>query len=234
MTIAARVDGLDWLALQASLWERGYAQAPAFLDADECAALVASYETAAFRSRVDMGRHRFGEGEYKYLADPLPPLVGSLREHLYPPLARVANAWAEALGDVERFPPSQEELRARCRAAGQTRPTPLLLRYGPGGYNCLHQDLYGGVAFPLQAIFPLCRPGLDHTGGELVLVEQRPRAQSAAEVLSPGRGDLVVFTTRVRPARGRHGWHRVQMRHGVSRVRSGSRLALGVIFHDAR
>jgi uncharacterized protein len=234
MTIEARVDALDWPALEDALWERGYAHAASFLAADECGALAASYETAAFRSRVEMGRHRFGEGEYKYFADPLPELVAALRNRLYPPLARVANAWAEALGDDERFPPSHEELRARCRAAGQTRPTPLLLRYGRGGYNCLHQDLYGDLAFPLQAMFPLGRPGVDYTGGELVLVEQRPRAQSAAEVLSPGQGDLVVFTTRVRPARGRHGYHRVQMRHGVSRVRTGARTALGVIFHDAR
>jgi hypothetical protein len=234
MTIDARVDALDWTALEAALWERGYAHEPSFLTAEECRALAASYETAAFRSRVEMARHRFGEGEYRYFADPLPPLVASLRERLYPRLARVANAWAEALGDAQRFPPSLAELRERCRAAGQTQPTPLLLRYGAGGYNCLHQDLYGDVAFPLQAVFPLSRPGVDHTGGELVLVEQRPRAQSAAEVLSPGQGDLVLFTTRVRPARGRHGYHRVQMRHGVSRVRTGSRTALGVIFHDAR
>jgi hypothetical protein len=234
MTIEARVDALDWPALAASLWERGYAHQPTFLAADECGELAASYDTAAFRSRVDMGRHRFGEGEYKYFADPLPALVAALRDRLYPRLVPVANAWAEALGDEERFPPSLGELRARCRAAGPSRPTPLLLRYAAGGYNCLHQDLYGELTFPLQAVFPLDRPGVDYTGGELVFVEQRPRAQSAAEVLSPGQGDLVVFTTRVRPARGRHGHHRVQMRHGVSRVRTGARTALGLIFHDAR
>jgi uncharacterized protein len=234
MTIDDRVDALPWPDLEASLWERGYAHAHALLTADECAALAASYETAAFRSRVDMARHRFGEGEYQYFADPLPPLVAELRERLYPRLAPVANAWSEALGGAERFPESQGALRARCREAGQTKPTPLLLRYGAGGYNCLHQDLYGDVAFPLQAMIPLSRPGADHTGGELVFVEQRPRAQSAAEVLAPGQGDLVLFTTRARPARGPRGWHRVQMRHGVSRIRSGARMALGVIFHDAR
>jgi hypothetical protein len=234
MTISARVDALDWTAVTAALWDRGHAHVPSFLTPDECRSLAASYDTAAFRSRVDMARHGFGEGEYKYFDDPLPPLVEDLRALLYPPLARVANAWAEALGEAERFPTTLAGLRQRCRRAGQERPTPLLLRYAPGGYNCLHQDLYGAVAFPLQALFPLSRPGVDHTGGELVLVEQRPRAQSAAEVLAPGQGDLVVFTTRARPARGRRGVHRVQMRHGVSRVRTGARMALGVIFHDAR
>ena len=234
MTIDERVDGLGWPDLEASLWDRGYGHAHALLTADECADLSASYETAAFRSRVDMARHRFGEGEYQYFADPLPPLVARLRERLYRRLAPLANAWAEALGEDERFPESLDALRERCRAAGQARPTPLLLRYGAGGYNCLHQDLYGAVAFPLQAMVPLSRAGTDHTGGELVLVEQRPRAQSAALVVAPGQGDLVVFTTRTRPARGPRGWHRVQMRHGVSRVHSGVRTALGVIFHDAR
>jgi uncharacterized protein len=234
MTIEGRLDALDWRRLETSLWERGYAQASSFLTPDECGALEASYETPVFRSRVDMARHRFGEGEYQYFADPLPPLVAELRERLYPRLAPVANAWAEALGGDERFPEALAALRALCRAAGQARPTPLLLRYGANGYNCLHQDLYGDVAFPLQAMVPLSRPGVDHTGGELVFVEQRPRAQSAAEVLTPGQGDLVVFTTRSRPARGPRGWHRVQMRHGVSRVRTGARMALGVIFHDAR
>ena len=234
MTIDARVDALPWADLEASLWERGYAHARALLAAEECAELAASYETASFRSRIDMARHRFGAGEYKYFSDPLPPLVARLRERLYPRLAPLANAWAAVLGEDERFPVSHEALRERCRAAGQARPTPLLLRYGAGGYNCLHQDLYGDVAFPLQAMILLSRPGTDHTGGELVLVEQRPRAQSAALVVAPGQGDLVVFATRTRPARGPRGWHRVQMRHGVSRVHSGVRMALGVIFHDAR
>lgn len=234
MRIDGRVDALDWGRIEASLWARGYAQAPSLLESDECAALASSYETPVFRSRVDMARHRFGQGEYQYFADPLPPLVAELREGLYRHLAPIANAWAEALGGGDRFPKSLDVLRARCREAGQTKPTPLLLRYGAGGYNCLHQDLYGDVAFPLQAMVPLSRPGVDHTGGELVFVERRPRAQSAAEVLAPGQGDLVVFTTRSRPARGARGWHRVQMRHGVSRIRSGARMALGVIFHDAR
>jgi uncharacterized protein len=235
MTIEARVAALPWADLERSLWERGYAWHPGFLGETECAGVAARYaDDSAFRSRVEMSRHRFGEGEYKYFAAPLPPLVAELRRALYPPLALVANRWAEALGVGQRFPASLEELLRRCAEAGQTRPTPLVLRYREGGYNCLHQDVYGEVTFPLQALVPLSRPGVDFTGGEFLLVEQRPRAQSAGEVLTPGQGDLVLFTTRTRPARGARGFHRVNVRHGLSRVRSGERYALGVIFHDAR
>ena len=180
-----------------------------------------------------MARHRFGEGVYKYFAHPLPEPVAALRAHLYPPLARVANAWHEALGVADRFPATHAEFLARCAVAGQTRPTPLLLRYEAGGYNCLHQDLYGAVAFPLQVLCFLDRPGVDYEGGEFVLVEQRPRAQSAASVVGGRQGALVVFTTRTRPVAGARGHYRVNVRHGVSPVRAGVRRTLGVIFHDA-
>ena len=230
-----RLDRLPWTEIEGHLWERGYAHAPALLDPAECRELAALYDDdTLFRSRVDMGRHRFGEGEYKYFAAPLPAPVQQMRTHAYPPLAAVANRWMEALGSAERFPPSHEELQRQCAARGQTRPTPLLLRYAAGGYNCLHQDVYGELTFPLQLAVFLSRPGVDYTGGEFVLVEQRPRAQSAAEVIVPAQGDLVVFTTRYRPAAGRRGHHRVAVRHGVSRLRSGERYTLGVIFHDAR
>lgn len=235
MTIDARVAALPWPDIERSLWERGYAWSPGFLGGSECAGVAALYgDASVFRSRVDMARHRFGEGEYKYFGAPLPPLVADLRRALYPPLALVANRWAEALGSSERFPASLAGLLDRCAAAGQTRPTPLVLRYQEGDYNCLHQDVYGDVTFPLQALLPLSRPGVDFTGGEFLLVEQRPRAQSAGEVLTPAQGDLVLFTTRTRPARGARGLHRVNVRHGLSRVRSGERYALGVIFHDSR
>jgi hypothetical protein len=181
-----------------------------------------------------MARHRFGEGEYKYFAPPLPPLVGELRERLYAPLAGVANRWIEAQGAVERFPATLPGLLARCAKAGQTKPTPLLLHYEAGGYNALHQDLYGDVAFPLQVVGFLSRPGQDYQGGEFLLVEQRPRAQSVAQVVNGAQGTLVAFTTRYRPVRGSKGFYRANVRHGVSRVHRGSRYTLGIIFHDAR
>jgi len=180
-----------------------------------------------------MERHRFGVGEYKYFARPLPPLVEALRAHAYPPLAAIANRWMAALGRDTRFPPALDAFLAVCAAHGQTEPTPLLLRYGPGGYNCLHRDLYGEVAFPLQVAAVLTPPQA-YSGGELLFVEQRPRAQSVGHAVRPGRGELVVFATRDRPVRGARGFSRGQMRHGVSRLHSGRRLTLGVIFHDAR
>jgi hypothetical protein len=234
-TLDRRLAALDWGALEEALWARGYAETGAVLTAAECAEMSALYDDdARFRARVDMARHRFGEGEYKYLAAPLPPLVSALRVGLYPPLAAIANRWSEALGDAGRYPDALEAFLARCAAHGQTRPTPLLLRYGPGGYNCLHQDLYGDVAFPMQVVVALSRPGADYTGGEFLLVEQRPRAQSAGEAMLPPQGGLVIFTTRTRPARGARGFYRVNVRHGVSRVRSGRRQTLGIIFHDAK
>ena len=232
--LARRCTALPWDAIAASLDARGYATTGPLLDAAECAALVELYpDEARFRSRVDMARFRFGEGEYKYFAAPLPEPVATLRQALYPPLAPVANGWAERLGARERFPADLAGMAKLCARHGQTRPTPLLLRYGKGGYNCLHQDLYGKVAFPLQLTILLSEPEMDFTGGEFVLVEQRPRAQSAAHVVSLRRGEAVIFTTRYRPARGARGWYRVALRHGVSELRSGERYTLGVIFHDA-
>ena len=233
-SLAERLAALDWEAIEADLWAHGYAETTPVLTPDECRTLIALYgDDTRFRSRVDMARHRFGLGEYKYLARPLPDVVAALREHAYTPLARIANRWNEALGIIERFPDTLAAFLERCAAAGQTKPTPLVLRYTEGGYNCLHQDLYGAVAFPMQLLAFLNQPGEDYTGGEFLLVEQRPRAQSAAEVIAGRRGALVFFTTRVRPVAGSRGYYRVNVRHGVSRVRSGERHTLGVIFHDA-
>jgi hypothetical protein len=232
--VEARLAGVDWLAVDEALRERPYAALPARLTPDECATLAACWpDTSRFRSRVDMARHRFGLGEYRYFARPLPPLVEGLRRHAYPPLAAIANGWMEALRARERFPNAFAELEERCRRAGQLHPTPLLLRYEAGGYNCLHQDLYGAVAFPLQLVVFLSRPGRDYEGGEFLLVQQRPRAQSVAEVVAGEQGDMVVFANRYWPAVGTRGFYRAGVRHGVSRVRSGIRFALGVIFHDA-
>ncbi len=233
--VVARLGRVDWAAVEASIAERGYATTPALLSAADCARLIRLYGDAArFRSRVDMARHRFGVGEYQYFAEPLPAAVQALRVHAYPPLAAIANRWLAALGGGDPFPATLEGLRRRCAAHGQTRPTPLVLRYGAGGYNCLHQDIYGEIAFPLQLTVFLGRPGLDYTGGEFLLVEQRPRAQSRAEVVTAGRGQAVVFPTRHRPVSGGRGHYRATVRHGVSRVHVGERYTLGVIFHDAR
>lgn len=227
---------LDWDAMGRSLDERGYAAAPApVLTADECRELTALYDDdRRFRSRIDMARFRFGEGEYKYFTNPLPPIVHELRRRLYPPLAAIANRWMERLGEDERYPASLDAFLKRCAARGQTKPTPLLLRYEAGGYNCLHQDVYGDVAFPLQAVVFLSVPNVDYAGGEFLLVEQRPRAQSMGDIVPARQGGLAVFTTRVRPVRGARGFYRVQMRHGVTRVHRGRRFTLGIIFHDAR
>jgi hypothetical protein len=234
-SLSDRLAAVDWAGVATSLRERPYASLPGLLSPAECAGLSALYDGgAAFRSRVVMERHRFGVGEYKYFAEPLPPLVAELRRRLYAPLAGIANAWMEALGSDERYPASLEAFRAACAAQGQSEPTPLLLRYDAGGYNCLHQDVYGAVAFPLQAVAFLSRPGLDFTGGEFLLVEQRPRAQSVATVVSGRQGDLVVFPNRIRPVAGTRGVYRTTVRHGLSRLHSGRRHALGVIFHDAR
>jgi hypothetical protein len=234
-TTAERLARVDWNGVRAALAERPYAHLGTLLSADECAGLAALYDDdARFRSRVVMERHRFGSGEYKYFAEPLPPLVESLRQDLYPPLAAIANEWAARLGLGERFPTELDAFRRACAAAGQQEPTPLLLRYEAGGYNCLHQDVYGPVAFPLQVVAFLSRPGVDFTGGEFLLVEQRPRAQSIATVVPGGQGDLVVFPNRFRPAAGARGFHRTAVRHGVSRLHTGRRHALGIIFHDAR
>jgi hypothetical protein len=233
--VADRLAALDWERITQSLEDEGSAALPALLSPAECADLAALYDLEErFRSRVVMARHGFGRGEYKYFAYPLPEIVAMLREALYPPLAALANRWSEQLGLGSRYPADHASYLARCRRAGQTKPTPLLLRYGEGDYNCLHQDLYGEQVFPLQATFLLSAPGPDFTGGELVLVEQRPRQQSRAEVVALSQGDGVVFAVHHRPARGARGFHRVTLRHGVSRLRSGHRVTLGVIFHDAQ
>jgi hypothetical protein len=235
MDIADRLGALDWTAIERSLWDLGYARTPAVLTADECAALIALYpDDARFRGRVDMARHRFGLGEYKYFAEPLPPLVEALREQAYPPLAAIANQWETALGTATVYPRDLAGLRARCREHGQTKPTPLLLHYEAGGYNCLHQDLYGEIAFPLQLTCFLSRRGVDYDGGEFLLVEQRPRAQSRGEAIATEQGEIVIFTTRYRPVMGARRHYRAAMRHGVSRLTRGERYTLGVIFHDAR
>ncbi|MGG5819808.1 2OG-Fe(II) oxygenase [Falsiroseomonas sp. HW251] len=224
---------IDGSALATALDAQGWALLPRLLDEDACDALAARYDGEGFRSRVVMQRHGFGQGEYKYFAHPLPPPIPALREDLYAALAPLANAWHERLGLAARFPPDHAGFLARCHAAGQSKPTPLLLRYGPGDHNCLHQDVYGDLVFPMQATVLLSRPGEDFSGGEFVLTEQRPRLQSRAEVVPLGKGDAVVFAVRLRPRRGTRGDYRVAMRHGVSTVRAGSRHTLGIILHDA-
>jgi hypothetical protein len=234
-TVAERLEGLDWRDVRAGLRQRPFAALPGVLTHGECQDLARLYDGGAvFRSRVVMERHRFGAGEYKYFAEPLPELVAELRERLYGPLAEIANEWMAVLGSAEHFPASLPEFRRFCAARGQLEPTPLLLRYEAGGYNCLHQDVYGDVAFPLQVVVFLSRPGVDFTGGEFLLVEQRPRAQSIGTVVTGGQGDLVVFPNRFRPVAGTRGVYRTTVRHGLSRVSSGRRHALGLIFHDAR
>ena len=234
MTIESRIAALDWARIAAELDAFGAAATGPLLTPADCAALAALYPAeAGFRSRVVMARHGFGRGEYKYFADPLPPLVAGLRAGLYPRLAPVANAWNAAMGLPRRFPPGLDAFTAECHAAGQARPTPLLLRYGPGDYNCLHQDLYGEMVFPLQVAILLSEPGRDFQGGEFVLTEQRPRMQSRAEVVPLRQGEAVVFAVHNRPVQGTRGTYRVNLRHGVSRIRSGERFTLGVIFHDA-
>ncbi len=225
--------GIDGVAIEAALDAEGYATVPAVLSPGACRELAALYaEERAFRSRVVMARHGFGQGEYKYLRYPLPAAVEALRQAAYPPLAAIADRWRAALGEAGRFPATLDAYLAECHAAGQARPTPLLLRYGAGDYNCLHQDLYGERVFPLQMTVLLSDPGA-FAGGEFVLVEQRPRRQSKAEVVPLGQGEAVIFPVHHRPVRGTRGFYRATMRHGVSRLRSGERMTLGVIFHDA-
>lgn len=228
------VDELDWAAIEAELDTYGAATTGPLLTPAECAALTSLYsEERPFRSRVVMARHGYGRGEYKYFAYPLPEIVAALRPALYARLVPTANRWHERLGSEVRFPPAHAAFVDRCHAAGQAHPTPLLLRYGAGDFNCLHQDLYGEHVFPLQVAVLLSAPERDFTGGEFVLTEQRPRLQSRAEVVPLRQGEAVVFAVRHRPARGSRGPYRVNLRHGVSRVRSGTRHTLGIIFHDA-
>jgi hypothetical protein len=225
---------LDWPRIQAELDRRGWALTGPVLDAGDCRAIAGAYDDEArYRSRVIMARHGFGQGEYRYFAYPLPPAVQALRQGLYPPLAEAANHWMATLGDDRRFPPVLADYTALCHAAGQGRPTPLLLKYGPGDYNCLHQDLYGELVFPLQAAFLLDQPGADFEGGEFVIVEQVPRQQSRPQVVPLRQGEGVIFAVRERPATGARGAHRRILRHGVSEIRAGARHTLGIIFHDA-
>ena len=229
------VEAVDWSRATAELDAGGWTLLSGVLTRPECEELAGLYEEPGhFRKQVVMARHGYGRGEYQYFTYPLPEPVAELRAALYPHLAPVANRWNEALGSEVRYPATHAEFLERCHTAGQTRPTPLLLRYGPGDYNCLHQDLYGEHVFPLQAAFLLSRPDEEFTGGEFVLTEQRPRMQSRAEVVPLRQGDAVVFAVHQRPVRGTRGWYRVNMRHGVSRLRSGKRHTLGVIFHDAK
>lgn len=231
--IARRIDALDWNAIADMLDGRGWATAPALLTPQECRQTIALYgDDKRFRSRVVMARHGFGAGEYRYFSRPLPPLVADLRRLLYPKLAPVANAWAARQGRSS-FPLTHDAFLAECHKAGQTRPTPLLLRYGPGDYNRLHQDLYGDIHFPLQVAVLLDEPGVGFEGGAFVLTEQTPRRQSRAHVVPLGLGDAVIFAVNDRPVRGARGFHTVRMRHGVSEVWSGRRHTLGIIFHDA-
>jgi hypothetical protein len=226
---------LDWSAIATELDAHGCAVIGPLLTPAECRAIAGMYASEEpFRSRIVMARHGFGRGEYKYFAYPLPPTVAALRAALYPPLAAIANRWSEQLGLELRYPAEHADYLARCHAAGQGKPTPLLLQYGPGDYNCLHQDLYGELVFPLQVAVLLSEPGADFTGGEFVLTEQRPRMQSRAEVVPLRQGEGVIFPVHHRPVQGSRGVYRVTMRHGVSRLRSGHRHTLGVIFHDAK
>jgi hypothetical protein len=230
----ARLSAYDWAGVANDLDARGHAMLEALLSPPECTALAALYpDDERFRSRVVMARHGFGRGEYRYFSYPLPELVAGLRTAAYPLLAPIANRWNTSMGMDVRYPATHAEFIERCHAAGQQRPTPLLLRYGADDYNCLHQDLYGEHVFPLQMAVLLSEPGRDFDGGEFVLTEQRPRMQSRAEVVPLRQGDAVVFAVHQRPVQGVRGSYRVNLRHGVSRVRRGHRHTLGIIFHDA-
>ena len=232
-TIEQRIHELPWNELHTDLDARGFARSGRLLLADECRDLAALWDAAEFRSHIDMARYRFGEGEYRYFAYPLPPAVEELRRAIYPHLAEAANRWASLLGEDVRYPSELDDFLERCQRAGQERPTPLILRYRQDGHNTLHQDIYGEVAFPFQLLVVLSRQGTDYEGGESVLLEQRPRAQSRAHVLVVERGELLFFTTRQRPVEGSRGYYRAAMRHGVATITGGERFGLGVIFHDA-
>jgi uncharacterized protein len=227
---------IDWEWAWAALDERGFTVLPGVLERKICHEIVDYYgDDCRFRSRIEMSRYSFGRGEYKYFTYPLPPIVQQLRVSIYPHLAALANRWTDRLGSkLPPYPASLAEFLEQCHCAGQSRPTPLLLRYGPGDFNCLHQDLYGDVVFPFQLTFFLSQHGSDFTGGEFVLAEQQPRRQSRVEVLSPEQGDAVIFSVHSRPVRGTRGYYRANLRHGVSTIQSGQRYTLGIIFHDAK
>lgn len=232
--IPSRVSGLSWAEIQKSLWASGHGRLGKLLEREECQQVRGLYsDSSIFRSRIDMARFRFGQGEYQYFAYPLPSLVAELRESLYRGLAPIANDWMAALSLPAKFPADLNDFLAHCHARGQKRPTPLLLHYKAGDFNCLHQDLYGEVVFPFQVVFCLSRPQEEFTGGELLLVEQRPRAQSLGQVVNLQQGEAVVITTRYRPVQGSRGHYRTNFRHGVSPILSGERYTLGIVFHDA-
>ena len=233
--VGERVDALDWHELREQLDDQGHAITAPLLDPAECETLADLFDGGGFRTTIDMARYRFGEGRYRYFDHPLPEAIAALRTSFYRHLAPIANDWSQLLrGDNVTFPLEHDELLERCRRAGQERPTPLILRYGEGDWNALHQDLYGDVYFPFQILTILSEPGVDFEGGEFVLMEQRPRAQSRAHVLKPPRGAFVIFPTQQRPNKGKNGYHRVGMRHGVGTVTRGQRTAMGVIFHDSK
>jgi uncharacterized protein len=233
-TIEENISVADWARVANELHDKGYACLGGLVDAGTCDSLKKNYHSVnAYRKTVVMERYRFGLGEYKYFTYPLPHAIQTIRERIYPHLAPVANKWMEVLGIDTCFPPTLDELTQRCHDNGQTKATPLILKYGKGGYNTLHQDLYGDVYFPMQAVLFLSEPETDYNGGEFVLIQQTPRAQSKAIVLKPKMGDLLIFTTNFRPAKGSRGYYRVNMKHGVSEVQSGERYTLGIIFHDA-
>jgi hypothetical protein len=233
--VAERITQLDWPQIRQAVETNGFATIPRILSSQECDELSGMYEVRErFRSRIEMARFRFGVGEYKYFAAPLPPIVAELRASLYPYIVPVANDWMKALRMPISFGETLDKFLERCHRSGQVKPTPLLLRYEAGGYNCMHQDLYGELAFPLQFTFMLSQYGKDYTGGEFLLLEQRPRAQSKCEAIPLDQGAAVVFATRYRPVKGARRYYRVNVRHGISRVRHGRRFALGIIFHDAK
>jgi uncharacterized protein len=232
--LVQKIQGLDWERISESLHSRGFATTGAILSSEQCQAIAQNYPSDdLYRSRVVMARHGFGQGEYKYFSYPLPEVIQTLRQELYPPLAKVANLWQHAMGLENRFPHELHEMLQRCHAAEQRRPTPLLLKYQPGDYNCLHQDLYGEQVFPIQATVLLSEPNHDFTGGEFVLVEQRPRMQSKPQVVQIMQGEAVIFAVHHRPKQGTRGSYRVNLRHGVSELLSGERYTTGIIFHDA-
>lgn len=232
--IEQKADALEWPIITASLNEKGYAIISRFLSDSDCKNLLSIYENpAAFRKTVVMERYRFGLGEYKYFSYPLPDLIQTIRKSIYPHIASVANLWMKVLKINTHFPETFAGLRSLCHSNNQTKPTVLILKYGPGGFNTLHQDLYGDIYFPMQLVLFLNEPGEDYTGGEFVLTQQTPRAQSKAIVLTPRKGDMLIFTTNFRPAKGSKGYYRANIKHGVSELHSGERHTLGIIFHDA-
>jgi hypothetical protein len=235
ISLDGRMETWDWPAIEQNLDEAGYAKIPGLLAPEECARLIELYSNdSLFRNRVDMAQYRFGQGEYKYFSYELPPLVQELRSAFYPHLVGVANGWNEKLGLPGVYPASLADFLDYCHFQGQPKPTPLVLKYDAGGYNCLHQDLYGAVAFPFQVVFALSQRGTDYEGGELLLVEQRPRAQSIGQVITLEKGQGLIFTNRYRPVASSRGYYRANVRHGVSKLQQGTRYSLGIIFHDAQ